>query len=127
MNDDKRKISNKFGVYRVTGDTGDNSRLLGYARSNPELVRKYFSLSDFNFYSIHLDEITILNITPELVDEKQKLLAEKIGLEKRLKEISEGLEKKTGDAKRTEQKAYLAQKEYFSAPRTVTEMAWPMS
>ncbi len=122
MNDDKRKLSNKFGVYRITGDTGDSSKLLGYARGNPELVHKYFGLSDFNFYSIHLDEITILNITPELVNEKQRLLAEKTRLEKRLKEISEGLEKKIEVTEKVS-----AEQEYFSAPRTVTESAWPMS
>lgn len=84
---------NKTKVYIVTteGDCEDKgpSATLGYATGDPEDIKKYFD--NRKMYKLYLDEVTILEITPESIEYKEKLLNRKKDLEKKMDESTKEL------------------------------------
>ena len=66
-------------VYSV--HTNDNF-LLGYATGDVEDIDKYFD--DAKAYTIYVEEIQIVHVTPEKVGERIELLKKKLELEEEL-------------------------------------------
>ncbi|WP_223559594.1 hypothetical protein [Chryseobacterium lathyri] len=76
-------------IYKVTteGDAeGKTTKSLGYAQGDRQDIIDFFSPQ--KYYEIHLEEITIQNITPALAYRSKELNEEKIQIENRLKEIN---------------------------------------
>lgn len=79
-------------IYKVTteGDCeGRTTRHLGYAKGNIDDIRVYYQ--DKKTYELRIEEVDVINITPQSANEKKQLLTEKENLERRLKNINERL------------------------------------
>ena len=71
---------------RTEGDCEGRTRsTLGYATGDVEDIRIYYD--DRKYYNLYVDEISVLNVKPESVSERKRLLQEKASLEKRLETI----------------------------------------
>lgn len=82
-------------IYKVTteGDCeGRSIRTLGYCTGDPADIQKYYE--DQKTYQIYIDELKILQITPDMVDQKQDLLKRKTEIEKELQSINNFLNNK---------------------------------
>jgi hypothetical protein len=75
-------------IYRVEGSNVDRNFFIAYATGNEADIRMYFD--DRKGYGLELDAVRPIHITPEMTQEKYKLLVERERIERRLKEI-EGL------------------------------------
>lgn len=75
-------------IYTISteGDCeGKSTSILGYAAGDIEDIRTYYdSRKNYNLY---VDEISVLNVKPESIIERTRLLQEKTSLEKRLEDI----------------------------------------
>lgn len=77
----------KAYIVTTEGDCeGRTVRTLGYAQGEKIDIINFFSPK--KYYDIHLQEITIQNITPALAFRSKELNEEKQKLENRLKEIN---------------------------------------
>jgi hypothetical protein len=75
-------------IYRVEGSNVDRNFFIAYATGNEGDIRSYFE--DRKGYGLELEAVRPIHITPEMTQEKYKLLVERERIERRLKEI-EGL------------------------------------
>ena len=75
-------------IYKVTteGDCeGRSTKTLGYCRGEKDDILKYYN--DRKYYTLKVEEITIVNITSKSTLERQNLIARQKELEKELEEI----------------------------------------
>lgn len=81
-------------IYKVTteGDVeGRSVATLGYATGDQNDIRNYFN--DRKYYSLSLQAITVINVTPQSAKERLALINEKAELETKLKGLSERISK----------------------------------
>ena len=88
MQDQKVYVVKKDGSGR-----GYNSTVIGYAMGNSEDITAYYE-DQRQGGRISLSEVTVIWVTPELVQERKELIEEQGKLEIRLEEISELLKPK---------------------------------
>ena len=71
---------------RTEGDCeGRSISTIGYATGDVEDIRIYYE--DRKYYNLYVDKISVLNVKPESISERKRLLQEKASLEKRLGDI----------------------------------------
>ncbi|MDN5413999.1 MAG: hypothetical protein L0F84_05510 [Lactococcus raffinolactis] len=80
-------------IYRVSADDGmGGERNLGTASGEKNDIIKYFEpYKPYKGSTIYLSEISLINVTSEMANKAQILLAEKERLENKLKEINNAL------------------------------------
>ena len=73
-------------IVRTEGDCeGRSTRTVGYATGHPDDIREYYK--DEAYYDLKLQKVPVMNVTQDLIQEKQELKTEQRRLEDRLKEI----------------------------------------
>ena len=83
---------NEKQAYRVTteGDgEGRTTSTVGYARGDPEDIKKYYEGK--RMYGLDVTPIEVVDVTPETLQEANDLKGEKRDLEARLAQIKEEL------------------------------------
>ncbi|MEA3513918.1 MAG: hypothetical protein U9R34_00400, partial [Nanoarchaeota archaeon] len=86
VNKEDKESAQKIYTISTEGDCeGKSTSILGYATGDIEDIRLYYN--DRKNYNLYVDEISVLNVKPESIIERTRLLQEKTSLEKRLEDI----------------------------------------